>query len=418
MPALDGALIASLTAIVTALAAVAGLILSLRTATEVRRRELKESALRQFQETSTNLASPSPALRSVGVENMARYLLRSEFRETALRVLIYNFLLEPDWHLRSRLFDLLVSNARHLPELLPTLVRVNRETWRLIIGASTNDAEQSATSRLPQLAATLELTKQAITAVLREPPDRAAHRSPVPVVDLSGIRLDGADLSGAHLVDTNLRWASLSFCNLHRAELRNCDLSFAVLIGAYMENSLIAPSHLDHAVLCGARFADTQLLLPENESISAYFSSLDGLSFSSEQSQHAAQDGILDFGGGGRFSVCLERELTWPGLWITRPEGDLTAIWESQVDRRTITAMMQREDDGGSFRRYDSSDQNDGSYRIDRRIQLDHLERYQVITGRRTLCKEPDGLPREWHGIWWDFGGRTAAEARSASESR
>jgi hypothetical protein len=48
MPALDGASIASLTAIVTALAAAAGLVLSLRTATEMRRRELKESALRQF----------------------------------------------------------------------------------------------------------------------------------------------------------------------------------------------------------------------------------------------------------------------------------------------------------------------------------------------------------------------------------
>jgi Pentapeptide repeats (8 copies) len=404
MPALDGALIATLTAIVTALAAVAGLVLSLRTATEVRRRELKESALRQFQETSTNLASASPALRSVGVENMARYLLRSEFRETALRVLIYNYLLEPDSHLRSRLFDLLVSNARHLPELLPTLVRVNRETWRLIVGASTDDAEQSATSRLPELAATLELTKQAIAAVLREPPDRAAHRSSVPVVDLSGIRLDGADLSGAHLVDTNLRWASLSFCNLHRAELRNCDLSFAVLVGAYMESSVVVPSHLDHAVLCGARFADTELLLAEDASVSAYLSSLDGLSFSSERSRQAAQDRLLDFGG-GRFSVCSERELTWPGLWITRPEGDLTAIWESQVDGRTVRAKMQREEDGDGFRRYDSTDQNDGSYHIDRRVRLDHLERYQLITGRRTLCKEHDGLPREWHGIWWDFRG-------------
>jgi hypothetical protein len=39
MPALDGALIASLTAIVTALAA-AGLVLSLRTATEMRRRAI------------------------------------------------------------------------------------------------------------------------------------------------------------------------------------------------------------------------------------------------------------------------------------------------------------------------------------------------------------------------------------------
>jgi hypothetical protein len=65
--------------------------------------------------------------------------------------------------------------------------------------------------------------------------------------------------------------------------------------------------------------------------------------------------------------VCLERELTWPGPWITCPEGDLTAIWESQVDGRTITARMQCEGDGDSFRRYDSSDQNDGSYRIDRR---------------------------------------------------
>jgi len=85
---LDGALIASLTPLIAALVAIGGLVLSLHTFADTRRREVQQSALRQFQETSINLSSGSPALRSVGIEHMARYLSPCEFSETALRVLV------------------------------------------------------------------------------------------------------------------------------------------------------------------------------------------------------------------------------------------------------------------------------------------------------------------------------------------
>jgi hypothetical protein len=54
---------------------------------------------------------------------MARYLSPPEFSETALRVLVYDYLLEPDLHLRSRIRDLLVSHARSHPELLDALAQ-------------------------------------------------------------------------------------------------------------------------------------------------------------------------------------------------------------------------------------------------------------------------------------------------------
>jgi hypothetical protein len=88
--------------LLTALVAIGGLILSFRRAadvraretdvrareTDVRVRETEQAALRQFQETSTNLSSDTPALRSVGAEHMARYLNQDAFSETALRVLV------------------------------------------------------------------------------------------------------------------------------------------------------------------------------------------------------------------------------------------------------------------------------------------------------------------------------------------
>jgi hypothetical protein len=99
--------------LLTALVAIGGLILSFRRAadvrareTDVRVRETEQAALRQFQETSTNLSSDTPALRSVGAEHMARYLNQDAFSETALRVLVYDYLLERDLHLRSRIGDL------------------------------------------------------------------------------------------------------------------------------------------------------------------------------------------------------------------------------------------------------------------------------------------------------------------------
>jgi uncharacterized protein YjbI with pentapeptide repeats len=409
-PGLDGPLIASLTAVVTALVAIGGLIFSFRTAADVRTRETEQAALRQFQETSANLSSDSPALRSVGVEHMARYLNQSAFSETALRVLVYDYLLERDLHLRSRIGDLLVSHARSAPELLAALARMNRETWRLIVSASTSGAEHDEENRLDRLVATLELTKQAIAAVLRkrlveaeEPrPSRAA-------VDLSGTRLDGADLSGATLVGTSLRWASLSFCNLYGAQLMNCDMSFAVFVGAYLEKARIAPSSADHAVFLRAGFKDTKLTLPETEGTALYFSSHEGLSFSdSDQwTPDVVRKHLRSFKDQSIF-VCLEHELTWPGLWVSSPDGDLTAIWESEVDGRTVSATMQLQD-GSSLRRTASSDSNDGEYHIHRRFPLDPIGRYVLVTGSRSLR---GGRERAWYGIWWRFASSRARRGR------
>jgi len=72
---------------------------------------------------------------------------------------------------------------------------MNRETWRLIISASRGASSTDAENRLDQLVATLELTKEAISAVLRTwPVEAAAGRRSTPPVDLSGTRLDGTDL--------------------------------------------------------------------------------------------------------------------------------------------------------------------------------------------------------------------------------
>jgi hypothetical protein len=397
------ALIASLPAVVTALAAMGALFFSLRTSSDVRKRELQEASLQHFQETSINVSSVSPALRSVGLENMARYLSHPEYSETALRVMIYSFLLESDTHLRNRVRDLLVSHARDIPELLGALARINRETWRLIISTAMSNVDPNTTGSFDQLIATLELTKQAISAVLRERPVEAVeHQRSIQRVDLSGIRLDGTDLSGVSLIDTNLRWASLSFCNLHRARLLNCDMSFTVLVGAYMENARIAPSQMDHTVFCGGRFENTELLFPENQRVSACFSSHEGILFSGKQLREVPREQLREYKN-RRFSVCLGRELTWPALWVSSLECELTAVWESEVDRSTVTARMEivaRD----KLNRNSSSDGNDGEYRIDRRVRLDPLERYDLVVGTRRLCKEYDEIPRDWYGIWWNFG--------------
>jgi uncharacterized protein YjbI with pentapeptide repeats len=409
--------------LLTALVAIGGLILSFRRAadvrareTDVRVRETEQAALREFQETSTNLSSDTPALRSVGAEHMARYLNQDAFSETALRVLVYDYLLERDLHLRSRIGDLLVSHARSAPKLLAALAGMNRETWRLIVSASTSGAEHDEENRLDRLVATLELTKQAIAAVLRKRLVEAEERrrSP-PAADLSGTRLDGADLSGATLGGTNLRWASLSFCNLYGAQLMNCDMSFAVFVGAYLEKARIAPSSADHAVFLSAGFKDTKftlpkLTLPETEGTALYFSSQEGLLFSDPWTPDVVRRHIRSFKNQSIF-VCLEHELTWPGLWVSSPDGDLTAIWESEVDGRTVSATMQLKD-GSSLRRTESTDSNDGEYHIHRRFPLDPIGRYVLVTGSRSLR---GGRERAWHGIWWRLA---SAHARPARQRR
>jgi len=182
--------------------------------------------------------------------------------------------------------------------LLDALAHMNRETWRLIISASRGASSTDAENRLDQLVATLELTKEAISAVLRTwPVEAAAGRRSTPPVDLSGTRLDGTDLSGASLVGTGLRWTSLSFCNLYRAQMTNCDMSFAVLVGAHMEKAQIYPSRVDHAVFLRAGFKNTELRFPEKDDISVYLSSADGISFSDERTRRVVDDHLLDLRG-------------------------------------------------------------------------------------------------------------------------
>ena len=108
------------------------------------------------------------------------------------------------------------------------------------------------------------------------------------------------------------------------------------------------------------------------------------------------------------FSICMERELTWPGLWVPSRQGYLAAIWESEVDGEIVEAKMYL-DNKNSLRRRDSSDRNDGEYHIDRRVPLDPLQRFDLVIGSRRLRSGRNEVRRAWHGIWWRFDIRSPA---------
>lgn len=374
--------LAELTALITAAVAVVSFLV-----TSILNRW--ESKLKHFQETANNVASTSAGLRSVGLENIAHYLGRRRFMHTARRILVNSLLFEEVPQLRDRTRDLLLSSKGTLNHTLVDLVSLNRATWQLMVETVLRDGPASTGPAMDQLRGTLQVTKEAISAILRQ--------TTVEDVDLSNTRLDGANLAGVRLIRANMTGATLSFCSLHGATLRECTAAFAVFSGAYMEEARLENLKLHHSVLSKTRFDRTVFTHPRDEEIDAYFSDDGGLEFSSEEVRRRTRTRVRK---NDSLMVFLGQELSWHGVWVTESNRRLSAYWESPWSAPVSAQIVVQDHDG--LRRTHSSDGNDGHYRIEHQFPLDPpMAGFALVTGSRMLVR--DGIERSWHAIRWEF---------------
>ena len=64
-------------------------------------------------------------------------------------------------------------------------------------------------------------------------------------------------------------------------------------------------------------------------------------------------------------------------------------------DKRTAHLALNEK----TFLRTESSDKNDGEYRIGRQVILDRLRNLSAVGGTRTLSR---GVSVPWFVIWWE----------------
>jgi len=121
--------IKDLAALIAAIVAILGLIITSILNILKRRDELIESQLRHFQEISNSVASDSIALRSVGLQNITHYLNDKRFCEMTRRILVNNLLFEKDRHLQSQTLELLISDESNFKKTMKDLIKLNRLTW-------------------------------------------------------------------------------------------------------------------------------------------------------------------------------------------------------------------------------------------------------------------------------------------------
>ena len=104
---------------------------------------------------------------------------------------------------------------------------------------------------------------------------------------------------------------------------------------------------------------------------------------------------MLDASKGFATSFLYEFEQDWHGHWTARAdERRFEALWWNPSG--TVKAeIIAREN---AFDRTQSSDGNNGVYKVDRVETLDRQRNVVLIGGTRTLDRR---VPSVWRAVWW-----------------
>jgi len=357
-------------ALIAAIVAILGLIITSILTIIKRKDELTESQLSQFQNVSNSIAGEAIALRSVGLQNISHYLYDKRFSETTRKILTNNILFEKNRHLQAQSLDILISCEKNLRSTLTDLIDLNRLTWNLIIKLFMNvkkDKNKDIEDDYDQLLQTLEITKLGISEILK--------RNTFVDIDLSKTRLDGCNLQDVLLNNFDLSGSTFSYANLKSTKFIDCNLSLSIFAGAYMENSQIIQSQIFKTIFYRCR--------------------IDGAKFDNNLSEEIKKQNETR---SEKHIICFERELDWQGIWITKSDRLLDANWYSDMGTKPVHGDIEIQDK--KVIRTNCSDGNNGEYKIETNVFLDTLKRYSLIIGTRTLRR---GVPSSWYSIKWKF---------------
>jgi hypothetical protein len=350
--------------------------------------ELRETERSRTQtswhESSSRLASPSPAERAVGMAAAVDYLQDAELAEPARRVTIDRLHYEDDPLIVYRGLQAL-SGERLSGLAVDELLVINRQVWRHLLEefAETcldtgEPATQDLESHIRQLGKNRRTTSQLLQVASLE--DLDFSNAFYPDLRVPARRFTGCNFSSS----------LLHYSNFRDVVFEGCDFSRCVLVGSYLEGARFRNCTMRGVIALAARLhqrpGDDHELPAELVASSA----IDASSYIQEAEQDWYGQWLERAGARGR--PWTDRVLSIRGT-TTR---EFSAEWFNLSGGTRIARMLLQRD--GTFVRKDSDDRNNGIYRTTSSNVLDRTRRVALVGGTRTLTS---GVPSAWSAIWW-----------------
>jgi hypothetical protein len=362
-------------ATITTFVAVIGLIASVVFNFLGRRDALHQVQRNSLHESSKRLVAPAPAERALGMATTVDYLLDPAVGGSARRIALtaLHYEAEP-LVFRSGIEAL--REAGLARQVIDELIPMNRQLWAdLLEGFSeaigqgeegeTQGQEVNSASIVRDLAA-LRRNQKVVSQLLRS--------CSLDQLDFSDGFFPELSASGSMFSDCNFSSTFLHYANFRGAHFTRCNFTKAILIGSYLEGAHFTNCSFTNMVAIAARLHHRATTNHSDLPVELLTSSQEPCS-----------------------SFLYEVEQDWHGHWLGRgsPRGDFQAQWWD-LSGQQVTAVITATSTG--FKRSESSDANDGSYRVTRRDRLDPHRYILLVGGVRTLASHVAG---RWRGVWW-----------------
>lgn len=361
---------------VTALVAIGGLVTTVWINRLERRSALSAQQQGALLRSSELLSSENPATRAVGMAAAGEYLADRRLGATAHRIAVNALHFEAEPLIVEHAVDAFRSHGLSATSLT-ALLTINRQLWHSLFDhlgelAFERPPELAPRASPPNIAELVDQLRRNQRIV-----SRLLENGSFESIDFSDVFLPDLNAGGTAFIDCQFGSAFLHYANLRKTTFRRCSFRRSFLIGAYLAHASFLECDTDDIIAVTSHFhpgAGRDADFPARVANSA-----------TEPCR----------------SFIYELETDWRGYWRGIPDSkNLAAEWHSSSGP-PVQATMTEVD--SSFLRRESSDRNDGEYKVTFTYGLDRERSVQLISGIRSL---PSGIPRPWRAIWWQRLGR------------
>ena len=355
----------AIAALVTASVAVVGLAVTAVFNQLSRRDSDRERKSLALHAASKRLSSPSAPKRALAMAAVVEHLNHSATSASARRIALNALHYETEPLVVELAVDQIKDSGQQR-EATAELVHLNRHLWQGMLDlfarvlAGGQGDRQSIAAELEKLS-----SNQAIVS-------RLIQDQTVSDIDFTDTFYPELWAPTVRFTKCNFTSTLLHYSNLRAAHFEDCILDRTILIGAYLEDTTFLRSPTDDAVSFGARVRGR-----------------------TEPHSEPSSDVVLDASKGFATSFLYEFEQDWHGHWTARAdERRFEALWWN-LSGTVKAEIIEREN---AFDRTQSSDGNNGVYKVDRVETLDRQRNVVLIGGTRTLDRR---APSVWRAVWW-----------------
>jgi len=346
----------------------------------LRKEEVYLNAVSSLSDGAASIRTASVlALKSLIAPTALRRSARRR-QETIAHILATQILEEEDPFVRS-LCSRALSEANFYTRYHATryLYELNLIAW-----ARRNAACIKNNASLDRNEEALRANSQALASILKRWRLRA--------LNLRGVHLDFTNLTGANLRRCNMTEATLTHADFTKASFKRTRLDRAIITHSYFRGTSLRKASFENAVVCYCRFSKVAGSDPLNHARILLNNTYRDTPPPPRELKH--RDSPTE--------VFRTTELDWVGIWAsTQDEHVLSAEWRSPHSDELVTAKMRRtpsSEENFTLLRTESSDKNDGEYRIHQIAQMPVPDAH-FINGERQLVADK----QPWSAVRWTF---------------